>query len=235
MLIYEYMPNHSLDMILFDETKSMSLHWPKRFHIINGIAKEPLYRHQDSRLRIIHRDLKASNILLDADVNPRISYFGLARSFGGNETEVQTHRVVRIYGYMAPEYAIDGLFSVKSEVSSFGVLVLEIVSGKKNRGFFVKDDNLSLLGHGGGSIKLVDPALGEVFDAAQVVRSINVGLLCLQNSVEDRPNISAVVFILRNEVALPQTKQPGFYTHQHVSADCSFSSSHNQISITMRG
>ncbi|XP_057791200.1 G-type lectin S-receptor-like serine/threonine-protein kinase SD1-1 [Salvia miltiorrhiza] len=94
MLIYEYMPNSSLDSIIFHETKSRLLDWGKRYNIINGIAKGLLYLHQDSRLRIIHQDLKASNILLDADMNPKISDFGLPRSFGGNETEAQTRRVV---------------------------------------------------------------------------------------------------------------------------------------------
>ncbi|KAK6132611.1 hypothetical protein DH2020_033641 [Rehmannia glutinosa] len=129
MLVYEYMTNKSLDLILFDPAKSILLDWTERLNIINGIARGLMYLHQDSRLRVIHRDLKASNILLDSDMNPKISDFGLARIFGGNETGANTSRVVGTYGYMSPEYAIDGVFSVKSDVFSFGVLVLEIVSG----------------------------------------------------------------------------------------------------------
>uniref|UniRef100_A0A251UI14 non-specific serine/threonine protein kinase n=1 Tax=Helianthus annuus TaxID=4232 RepID=A0A251UI14_HELAN len=106
LLIYEYMPNRSLDLFIFRPEPT----WTKRLHIIKGIARGLLYLHQDSRLRIIHRDLKASNILLDLDMNPKISDFGIARSFGGNETQANTERVVGTYGYMSPKYALDGLF-----------------------------------------------------------------------------------------------------------------------------
>ncbi|KAL2245388.1 UNVERIFIED_CONTAM: G-type lectin S-receptor-like serine/threonine-protein kinase [Sesamum indicum] len=243
MLIYEYMPNGSLDLILFDKRKSKQLYWPKRFHIINGIARGLLYLHQDSLLRIIHRDLKASNILLDADMNPKISDFGMARSFAGNETEANTMRVVGTYGYMSPEYAIDGLFSVKSDVYSFGVLVLEIVSGQKNRGFRHKDHQHNLLGHAWmlhkerRSVDLVDVNLVGSFTFSEVVRSIHVALLCVQQSPEDRPSMSSVVLMLGSEGTLPQPKQPGFFTERDVfaaeSTTSTKASSSNNVTITL--
>ncbi|KAK1391732.1 Receptor-like serine/threonine-protein kinase [Heracleum sosnowskyi] len=147
MLVYEYMRNKSLDLFIFDKEQSKALDWPMRYNIINGIARGLLYLHQDSRLRIIHRDLKASNILLDLEMNPKISDFGTARICGETETGANTTRVVGTYGYMSPEYAIDGEFSVKSDVYSFGVLLLEVVSGKRNKNFTHPDHNLNLLGH----------------------------------------------------------------------------------------
>ncbi|KAF2285899.1 hypothetical protein GH714_008795 [Hevea brasiliensis] len=198
MLIYEYMPNKSLDLYISDDTQRMSLDWTMRFHIISGISRGLLYLHQDSRLRIIHRDLKPSNILLDNEMNPKISDFGMARSFMGNETEANTKRVVGTYGYMSPEYAIDGLFSVKSDVFSFGVLVLEILSGKRNRGFSHPEHQLNLLGHAwilfkqGRYLDLIDALVVESCNLSEVLRSIHVGLLCVQRYPEDRPTMSSV-------------------------------------------
>ncbi|AES62686.1 cysteine-rich receptor-kinase-like protein [Medicago truncatula] len=135
MLIYEFMPNKSLDYFLFDPEKAHQINWPRRYKIIEGIARGMLYLHEDSRLRIIHRDLKASNILLDENLNPKISDFGMARIFGVDQTRGITNRVVGTLGYMSPEYAMHGEFSIKTDVYSFGVLVLEIITGKKITSF----------------------------------------------------------------------------------------------------
>ncbi|KAL0885472.1 hypothetical protein Bca101_009454 [Brassica carinata] len=118
-----------------DSTKRSQLNWTRRYKIIGGITRGILYLHQDSRLTIIHRDLKASNILLDVDMNPKIADFGMAKNFRMDQTEDNTGRVVGTFGYMPPEYVANGQFSTKSDVYSFGVLVLEIIGGKKNSSF----------------------------------------------------------------------------------------------------
>ncbi|KAG6793916.1 hypothetical protein POTOM_003142 [Populus tomentosa] len=213
-------------------------------NIIGGIARGLLYLHQDSRLRVIHRDIKASNILLDNELNPKISDFGLARMFRGDETEANTHRVIGTYGYMSPEYASNGHFSVKTDVFSFGVLILEIVSGKKNRGFRHPDRNLNLLGHAwilwikGTPSELIDECLGYLSNTSEVLRCIHVALLCVQQRPEDRPNMPTVVQILCNENPLPQPKQPGFFMgknpleHEGSSNQMEAGSS-NEISLTL--
>ncbi|KAJ8752179.1 hypothetical protein K2173_003787 [Erythroxylum novogranatense] len=222
MLIYEFMPNKSLDYFIFDATLSRILDWPKRYNIINGIARGLQYLHQDSRLRIIHRDLKVDNVLLDQDMNPKISDFGLARCFGEDQTEANTKKVMGTHGYMSPEYQVDGIYSVKSDVFSFGVMVLEIVSGQRNRGFTHPDHQLNLLGHAwrlhqeGRSLELIAEPAKVSCSQSEILKTIQVALLCVQRSPEDRPSMSSVVLMMSGEGSLAQPKQPGFFTEREL-------------------
>ncbi|XP_039016457.1 G-type lectin S-receptor-like serine/threonine-protein kinase At4g27290 [Hibiscus syriacus] len=218
IVICEFMPNKSLDSFIFDEKQSILLDWPKRFQIINGIARGLLYLHQDSRLIIIHRDLKAGNVLFDYEMNLKISDFGLARSFDGDETEANTNRVVGTIDDMSPEYAIDGLFSIKSDVFSFGVLMLEIVTGRRNRGFSDPYHKLNLVGHAwrlfneGRSFELLDEKTKTSCEISEVLRSIHVGLLCVQHRPKDRSCMAAAVLMLSSETSsLLRPKKPGYF------------------------
>ncbi|KAG5001083.1 hypothetical protein JHK87_022155 [Glycine soja] len=219
ILIYEYMSNKSLDFILFDSTQSHLLDWNKRFNIIEGIAQGLLYLHKYSRLRIIHRDLKASNILLDENMNPKISDFGIAKMFTQQDSEANTTRIFGTYGYMSPEYAMEGIFSTKSDVYSFGVLLFEIVSGKRNNSFYTEERQLNLVGHAwelwkkGEALKLVDPALNnDSFSEDEVLRCVHAGLLCVEENADDRPSMSNIVSMLSNKSKVTNLpKKPAYY------------------------
>ncbi|KAK8946867.1 G-type lectin S-receptor-like serine/threonine-protein kinase [Platanthera zijinensis] len=226
MLIYEFMPNKSLDLFLFNVEQGRKLDWTRRFHIVEGIAQGLLYLHKHSRLRVIHRDLKASNILLDADMNPKISDFGLARIFDANQTQANTRRIVGTFGYISPEYAFKGLFSVKSDVFSFGVLLLEIVSGRRSAGLHEFGSSCSLLAYAWDLWKdeawaeLVDPALDKKFQHDEAARCIYVALLCVQESADDRPDMSDVVSILGNEnLCFSGLKEPAFFSMKLIASD----------------
>ncbi|XP_062013283.1 G-type lectin S-receptor-like serine/threonine-protein kinase RKS1 [Rosa rugosa] len=224
MLVLEYMPNKSLNSFLFDNTRRSFLDWEKRFEIINGIARGILYLHQDSRLRIIHRDLKTSNILLDAEMNPKISDFGMARIFHGDQLQDKTSRIVGTYGYMSPEYAVFGRFSMKSDVFSFGIIMLEIVSGRKNNDSDLEDPSMNLIARvwelwgEGRALDIVDSTL-KSYQPNEVMRCIQVALLCVQEDSKDRPAMSAIVFMLSGEASPPLPKHPAFVYRRDSGVD----------------
>ncbi|XP_027171885.1 cysteine-rich receptor-like protein kinase 10 [Coffea eugenioides] len=221
ILIYEFVPNRSLDYFLFDSKdseKKRSLNWSRRYKIIGGIARGLLYLHEDSHLRIIHRDLKASNILLDGNMSPKIADFGMAKICGVDQSVGNTNRIAGTFGYMAPEYTRCGQFSVKSDVFSFGVVILEIITGKKNSSFYVSEDSEGLLSYAwkhwrsGDPLALLDSSIGDSYIKNEVIQCVQVGLVCVEEDVSKRPTMASVVQMLNNSsVTLPTPHCPAVF------------------------
>eukprot|EP00253_Pinus_taeda_P022494 PITA_22494 len=200
LLVYEYMPNSSLDRVLFGEGRQ-SLSWETRFAIILGTARGLSYLHEDFHVRIIHRDIKSSNILLDENFGPKIADFGLARLLPEDRSHLST-RVAGTLGYTAPEYAVHGQLTEKADTYSYGVVVLEIVSGRKSIDMKQPPHMQYLLEwvwklyETNEVLEMVDETMGDEYDKEEVLRMIQLGLLCTQASVAQRPSMSEIVAML---------------------------------------
>uniref|UniRef100_A0A7N0TEN5 Cysteine-rich receptor-like protein kinase 2 n=1 Tax=Kalanchoe fedtschenkoi TaxID=63787 RepID=A0A7N0TEN5_KALFE len=221
LLVYEYLPNKSLDRFIFDASRGKALTWDKRYEVILGTAEGLVYLHENTNIRIIHRDIKASNILLDTKLRAKIADFGLARSFEEDKSHIST-AIAGTLGYMAPEYLAHGQLTEKADVYSFGVLMLEVVSGRQNnRGKATEySDSLVIqawkLFQRGAVEELFDPnlLLHNYHDSnvkAEVSRAVHIGLLCTQESSTLRPLMSKVLEMLRRKnEELPAPANPPF-------------------------
>ncbi|XP_048232771.1 cysteine-rich receptor-like protein kinase 2 [Ricinus communis] len=220
LLVYEFLPNKSLDRFLFDQNKGKALTWEKRYDIIIGTAEGLVYLHENSNIRIIHRDIKASNILLDSRFRAKIADFGLARSFQEDKSHIST-AIAGTLGYMAPEYLAHGQLTEKADVYSFGVLLLEIVTGRQNNRSKSSEYSDSLVAltwkkfQAGIVEELYDPNLmlhshhnSNVKN--DVFRIVNIGLLCTQEIPSLRPTMAKALQMITTEEHLPAPTNPPF-------------------------
>ncbi|KAG7576552.1 Serine-threonine/tyrosine-protein kinase catalytic domain [Arabidopsis thaliana x Arabidopsis arenosa] len=219
ILVYEYLENNSLASVLLgSRSRYVPLDWSKRAAICVGTASGLAFLHEEVEPQVVHRDIKASNILLDQNFSPKIGDFGLAKLFPDNVTHVST-RVAGTVGYLAPEYALLGQLTKKADVYSFGILVLEVISGNSSTRAAFGDDYMVLvewvwkLREERRLLECVDPDLTK-FPEDEVTRFIKVALFCTQAAAQKRPNMKQVVEMLcRKELNLNEDAltEPGVY------------------------
>ncbi|WZZ07451.1 hypothetical protein YC2023_093372 [Brassica napus] len=216
LLVYEYLPNGSLDQALFGgDKKTLHLDWPTRFEICMGVARGLAYLHEEGSVRIVHRDVKASNILLDSNLVPKVSDFGLAKLYDDKKTHIST-KVAGTVGYLAPEYAMRGHLTEKTDVYAFGIVVLELVSGRGNADESLEGEKRYLLEWAWNlhekshQVELIDRELTE-FNVEEVKRMIGIALLCTQASHAVRPPMSRVVAMLSGDVEVSEVTSKPIY------------------------
>ncbi|XP_006654184.1 probable LRR receptor-like serine/threonine-protein kinase At1g56140 isoform X2 [Oryza brachyantha] len=220
LLVYEYLENGSLDRAIFGHS-SLNLDWVMRFEIILGIARGLSYLHEESSVCIVHRDIKASNILLDTALTPKISDFGLAKLYDEKQTHVST-RIAGTFGYLAPEYAMRGHLTQKADVFAFGVVMLETLAGRSNTNSSLEQSKIYLLEwvweqyEKEQALRILDPSLKE-FNRDEALRVIRVALICTQGSPHQRPPMSKVVAMLTGEVEAPEVfTKPSYITESQM-------------------
>ncbi|XP_044389053.1 putative cysteine-rich receptor-like protein kinase 20 isoform X2 [Triticum aestivum] len=222
ILVYEFMQNSSLDHYISDRTKGQLLDWSKRFKIITGLTEGLVYLHKGSMSCLVHRDLKPHNILLDYNMSPKITDFGSARTLSSDVAEGHTSRLVGTSGYKAAEYASRGVYSTKTDVFSFGVLVLVIISGRKNTILDKQEDTVGDLVRDAWHMwmdqrlhELVDLLLGDGYEVAEITKCAQVALLCAQEDPAERSTMTDVAAMLNSEsTSLPMVpKQPAALIH----------------------
>ncbi|CAA7402409.1 unnamed protein product [Spirodela intermedia] len=238
LLIYEYMENNSLARALYGPKESrLNLDWQTRRRICIGIARSLAYLHEESRLKVVHRDIKTTNVLLDKDLNAKISDFGLAKLDEEENTHIST-RIAGTMGYMAPEYAMRGYLTDKADVYSFGVVTLEIVSGKSNANCRVEDDFIYLLDWAnilqekGALLELLDPALGTNFSIEEAQQMLNLALVCTNSTAALRPAMSTVVAMLEDHTPI---RVPTVENTRTESTELIFRSSDRRKAVSMDG
>ncbi|KAL1194943.1 L-type lectin-domain containing receptor kinase S.4 [Cardamine amara subsp. amara] len=209
LLVYDFMSNGSLDMYLFDENPRLILTWKQRFKIIKGVASGLLYLHEGWEQRVIHRDIKAANILLDGEMNGRVGDFGLAKLYEHGSNPGAT-RVVGTFGYLAPELTKSGKLTTSTDVYAFGAVLLEVACGRRPIETTALPEELVMVDwvwsrwQSGDIRDVVDRRLNGVFDEEKMVMVIKLGLLCSNNSPEVRPTMRQVVMYLEKQFPSPE-------------------------------